>query len=284
MIGLAVALAAVALVLTRGRAGLVFGGLSATTVAVVGVDAARGGRLQLDAPMMNNAIVAGRFTGLGNVGYGFLVGAAIVAAALVLERCGAAAWARRLVAGALGGVVIVDGAPMFGADIGGVIAAVVAFGLLMLIARGRSSWRAMASLAGAAFAMLVALALIDINRPRSAQTHLAGALSSGDAFQTLLRRLLAAVGSFRSSPWVAVVVIAIAMFVAGRERLPAARAARGGLVALAVAATLGAILNDSGVAVSGAVLAAGWPAYLALSNDARGGPAQQGAVTGVGGG
>jgi hypothetical protein len=83
---------------------------------------------------------------------------------------------------------------------------------------------------------------------------------------------------------VAVVVIAIAMFVAGRERLPAARAARGGLVALAVAATLGAILNDSGVAVSGAVLAAGWPAYLALSNDARGGPAQQGAVTGVGGG
>ena len=270
-------IAAGALVLVRGRSGLLVGALGVTTVAVVGLDAVRRGSLQFDAPMMNNAIFAGRFTGLGNVPYGFLVGAAIVTAGLALERWGSGARARWIVISALAAVVIVDGAPVFGADAGGVLGAVPAFGVLVLIARGRSSWRAIARLGAAALATLVALALFDTIRPPSERTHLARALTSGDAIQTIVRRFLAAVGSFRFSPWVAVAVLAVAVILVGRRRLPAAPAARAGLVALSVAAILGAILNDSGVAVTGAVLAVGWPASLALTSDA----AEVGAPEGV---
>ena len=67
--------------------------------------------------------VAGRFAGLGNLGYAQLAAGAVLLAGLLAYRIGGRRGA--LVAIALLGVaIIVDGAPFFGSDVGGVLSMV----------------------------------------------------------------------------------------------------------------------------------------------------------------
>jgi hypothetical protein len=244
--------------------------LTVVTVVVIAVDALRNGMLELDAPMVNNAIGAGRFAGVGNVPYGFLAGAALVAAGLTLDRYGHRALPG--VAAALALVVVVDAAPMFGADVGGLLSTVPAVAVLLAGRRGRAARRAAvlvgAALACAAVAGLVAL---ELSRPAGHQTHLGRAVAGGSMLQTAVRRGLSSLHSFVTSPWVIVALLAGAGLVAVRRRLDANPALRAAGAALAVAAVLGSALNDSGVAVGGAVLFVAWGAALALAQPGDGG-------------
>jgi hypothetical protein len=266
-------LAAAAWRVARGDPRTVVLVLTGVTVVVIAVDAVRNGTLELDAPMANNAIGAGRFAGIGNVPYGFLAGAALVAAGLALERYG-----RRALPGVAAGlafVVVADGAPMFGADVGGLLAAVPAVTLLLAGWRGRLSRRAAVIAGGLGCAAIAGLVAFERFRPAEHQTHLGRALAGGSMLETAIRRGLSSLDTFRTSPWVIVVVIAAAGLFAVRRRLalgPASRAAAG---AVAVVAVLGTVLNDSGVAVAGAVVFVAWAAALAL--------AQPGAGAGPGG-
>ena len=239
--------------------------LCTATTALIAVDALRRGTLELDAPMVNNAIAAGRFAGVGNVPYGFLAASSIMAAALALERYGR----RALVAVAVGliFVVVADGAPMFGADAGGVLATVPAVGVLLLTWQGRRRWRLLALPAVAGLCALAAFGAFDISRPAAQRTHLGRTLTggSGTATQTFFRRELTALNSFRTSQWVIVAAVALFGLAVVWGRVPTGTALRAGMAAIGVAAVIGAAANDSGVAVAGAILFVAWGVGLALA-------------------
>ena len=115
------------------------------------VDVVLGSRLQLDTPFGYSPIVAGRFQGLGNLAFALLAASAIVVAtgarracasrrgrrrrdrrrdAAGLPRCGrSACWRSRSSS---------TGCPVVGADVGGVLATVPAFALVLVLLAG---WR-----------------------------------------------------------------------------------------------------------------------------------------------
>src|SRR5262249_39297545 len=106
----------------------------AVTVALAGmfggvvVDVASGAHLQFNAAFGYSPTVGGRFAGLGNMGYAQLAAAGVLLAGLVAWRVGGragASWAAALLVVA----IAVDGAPYLGADVGGVLSMVPAFGV-----------------------------------------------------------------------------------------------------------------------------------------------------------
>ena len=101
-------------------------GLGAT-VALLVVDVVLGSSLQLDSAFGFSPEIAGRFIGFGNVSYALLAAAAILLAGLLAHRLGRRGgpwWASRS-----GGRTVADGAPFWGADVGGMLTMVPAFAL-----------------------------------------------------------------------------------------------------------------------------------------------------------
>ena len=269
-------------------------------LALVGVnwflqlaDVALGSRLQLNTPFGYSPIVAGRFQGFGNLAFAILAASAIVVAtgALSLRQpswpLDAAVgyetpraylgWA----AGVLAITFLVDGLPSMGADVGGVLATVPAFALVLVLLAG---WRVSigkALLVGAVtVASLAALAVLDLSRPESSRTHLgrfAQRVADGDAGIVVERKLQSNLSILTSSVWTWLVpaCLAFVAFLALRRtgylyrlqrRVPGLRAC---LLGALVVGTLGFALNDSGVAVPammfGIVLP--WVTWLLLSTE-----------------
>jgi hypothetical protein len=232
------------------------------TAAVIAVDALHRGTLELDAPMLNNAIGAGRFAGVGNVAFGFLIAASLAAGAVALDR-----YQRRALAAVVAGLafsVVADGAPMFGADVGGLLAGVPAVGALLIGWRRRLTRWAPLLFVAVGLGVGAGVAAFDMTRPAGHQTHLGRTLTGGSAGQTIVRRELTALESIGTSAWVIIVVVVVIGLVVARHRLPTGPAARAGLRGIAVAAIAGTVLNDSGVAVAGPVLFVTWAVALAL--------------------
>jgi hypothetical protein len=247
-------------------------------VGLVVVDILVGAPLQLNTTFGYSVAVAGRFTGLGNLAFALFGAATIVLAALVVDR-----WGRRGVGPAialLAAVVVVEGLPMLGADVGGVLAMVPAFGVTALVLAGtRVGWRQVVVLAVLTAAVLGAFALVDAARPDDVQTHLArlaGHVADGrwDTLGTTLsRRWQAGLGGAELAGWITVtVVMVVALVYAGLAATgragPRARRAlthRPTLAAaagLAVLATLGLVANDSSVAVPFTMLIVVGPAAI----------------------
>ena len=88
--------------------------------------------------------VAGRFAGLGNLGYAQLAAGAVLLAGLLAYRIGGRRGA--LIAIALLGVaIVVDGAPFFGSDVGGVLSMVPAYAITATLLLGwRVRWKLVA--------------------------------------------------------------------------------------------------------------------------------------------
>jgi hypothetical protein len=213
--------------------------------------------------------VAGRFAGLGNLAFALFSAAALTAAVAIVDQ-----WGRRVlpVAAALLAVaVLVEGLPMVGADVGGVVSMVPAFLLTALVLAGhRIRIRDLVGCLAAAFVVVIVFGLIDASRPAGSRTHLTRLgdhLVHGrfDAVgDTLLRRLDASFGSIDTAVWALVLGIVVAALVhaalverARRHgevrppRDPSTVALGVGLVALA---GLGLVVNDSSVAVPATML------------------------------
>jgi hypothetical protein len=262
----AVPIALVGTVLARGDRAFAVGALTAFAAAVVAVDALFASPLQVDAPFGNSPVGAGRFFGVGNIGSGFLVAGALVAGGLALERGGSRA--RRWVGAALAAAVVAGGAPPFGADVGGVLFAVPAYGVLLVGARrARIAARHVVLLAGAAVVAVALFAAVDLLRAAGSQTHLARSLAgqgiadevvrkAGHALRTAIMPMTALVG-------VAAAVLPFLPRVPGRWR------PRRGSYALLTAGVLGSLLNDSGLLVGAAVAAVAWPAAVLLAPESQ---------------
>lgn len=238
-------------------------------VAFLSVDIIFGGPLQFNTVFGYSPTVAGRFNGLGNPAFSMLTAAGIILAALVAHRVPG----RRgmyCALGVLAWCVVLDGAPMLGADVGGALTLLPAAGVTAWMLLG---WkiRARTVIVGSFVTVVVVLAfgLLDLTRPAAAQTHLGRLLSDiGSnglgAFETVvLRKLNANLSVLTSSIWTLMLplVFAAVAFVIWwapwrirtiAERIPEERAAVAGLI---TAMVLGFALNDSGISVPGMMLA-----------------------------
>jgi len=258
--------------------------VAALTVVVLGVDVVLGGRLGLISMLGVQPVTAGRFHGMGNVGYGIFAVSGLLLAGFLASLLRSRPMARRsaavLVVGVLGVLlVLVDGAPVWGADFGGVPALVVAVGVLGLAAAEIRLTPVRALLiAAAAVVVAGALMLLDWLRPAGSRTHLGDFLQSvidGGAVDIVLRKLDQSLGILVRYPvsWVAVLVlVALVWAVASPGSLPGRRIAplwqvpllRATAVAVLTCVTIGWALNDSGIAIVGIGLAVAIAAAIAV--------------------
>jgi len=253
--------------LARRDVGLGAGALAALTAAVVGVDALFASPLQVDAPFGNSPIGAGRFFGVGNIGSGFLVAGLVLAGGLAIDR-----WGRRAVpwvGASLAFGAVAGGAPGFGSDVGGVLFAVPAYGLLLLGARRvRLGLGHVVALAGLAVLAVALFAAVDLVRDAGTQTHLAKSVSGGGLADEVVRKATMAAKTV-AMPLTLLVPIAGVVFALTRLFPGRDDALRFISCALLGAAVLGSLLNDSGMMVAAAVAAVGWPAGVAVASDRR---------------
>jgi hypothetical protein len=229
-----------------------------------------GGRLQIDTTFGYSPIVAGRFQGIGNLAFALLVGSALVAATAEWERGGGTPrldrwWA--MVAAIFAVTVVVDGWPAFGSDVGGVLACVPAFGLVLIWLGGwRVSARRVIAIVAATGAVLAVFALVDLARPASQRTHLGrfvADLFDGEAGVIVRRKLEANWQVLTSSVFALLVpalVAGFAVLVTRRRGLVAEAQSRAPglrpcLIAAVVAGVLGFAVNDSGVAIPAMMIA-----------------------------
>lgn len=249
--------------------------IAALTVVVIGADVVLGGRLGLTSILGVQPLSAGRFHGMGNVGFGIFAAAGLLLTgslvSLLRSRPGSRRLAAVLAVGVLGLLlVLVDGAPMWGTDFGGVPALVVGLGLLGLAAAEIRLTPLRALLIGAGAVLAAgALMLLDWLRPAESRTHLgqfAQSLLDGEALGIIGRKLDQSLGILVRYPvsWVAVLALVLVAWAVlrpesrlGRPLAPLWRIPhlRTTAAAVLVCLTVGWALNDSGIAIVGIGLA-----------------------------
>jgi hypothetical protein len=256
--------------------------LAALLALLVGlhvIDVMTGAHLQINTVFGYSPTVGGRFAGFGNLTFGQVAAAAVLLAGIVAHllpgRRGIA-----LGTGILAVALLADGLPFWGSDVGGVLAAVPAFSLVVLRLSGRTvSWRRLAGLATGAVAAVGGLGLLDLSRPAGQRTHLGrlfeqigheGLRPLTDAVQRKLAENLAVLPTSIWIPLVPAVLGFLAWLAYGSAprlrkigaRVPEIRPA---LVGLLVAAVLGFALNDSGIAVPAMMLGVLAPVVVRLA-------------------
>jgi len=230
------------------------------------VDMLIGAPLQLNAVFGYSPTVGGRFAGMGNLAYGQYAGAALLLCGLLARRLAPRDDALVVAFSVLVVAVLIDGMPMWGSDVGGVLAMVPAVGVTAARMFGqRLRWRTLILWGSAAVAAVGAFALVDLSRPPDERTHLGRLVEAiGDqgfgAFESVVRRKLEANFSvIASSVWTAMVPVALGFILYLLWRAPGhLRSIRDtideSLPGLAVVGFLGFAFNDSGIAVPGVML------------------------------
>ena len=246
-------------------------------VALFVVDLLSGARLQFNTLFGYSAAVAGRFAGLGNLAFALFSAAVLVIAVVI----GTGTGARRVgIAGTLlVGAVIIEGMPLWGGDVGGVLAMVPAFLAVYTMLSGREvRWWHPALWGVAAVGAVLAFALVDLVRPEELRTHLGRYLDEvrTDGWSSLLttvgRRLEAGLGGARVAIWTLLVVAALLVveFVMIRrlrdaeKRRAESPAVRALSVGVAILAVVSLVTNDSGLAAPLTMMAIVVPAAVVL--------------------
>jgi hypothetical protein len=240
--------------------------IMAATLVVICADVALGAWLQTSSILGYSLHTAARFTGLGNTAFAALAASTILFAAIHMHTAPRRREALWTVGCLFAFVVLVDGAPSLGNDVGGILTLIPVFGLLLLAFSGRRlRLRTVVTVAALAVVVLAAATGLDLLRPESSRTHL-GQLASDIRSQgleplttTASRKLATNLRTYKSVWMWVIVIIALymAFFVAwGRlwaRMLPKGSALRAGVVAVLAAGLAGNFLNDSGAVVTALV-------------------------------
>jgi hypothetical protein len=165
--------------------------------------------------------------------------------------------------------IVLIGAPSLGRDFGGVLAAVPGFLVLgMLLAGIRVTVTRLVAVLAAAVLVVGVVAVLDWLRPASERSHLGRFVAQvldGQAWTVVSRKAEANLGILLGSPlaWMLLVALLAAGWLLRPEGLLRSRPGRGaaglrpedvrvlraGLTAIALSLTVGAAVNDSGVAL-----------------------------------
>jgi hypothetical protein len=254
--------------------------LAVTAVTLV-IDVLAGSPMELNGLLGYDAIVAGRFTGYGNLTFGLLAVSVLLLTAAAATAAGRHVPAVHRRTAVVGTVVVlglsavgVIGTPALGRDFGGVLAALPGFALLaMLLIRTRVTPARLLAVLGAAVVAVGTLAVLDWRRPPGDRSHLGRFVEqamTGEAATVVLRKAQANLDILLGSPLVwtlpsaalaAVWLLRPGGFLRSRPgddgaAVPPAGlvgadacALRAGLLAVATSLFIGAAVNDSGVAV-----------------------------------
>jgi hypothetical protein len=254
------------------------------TAVVLTLDVMTGNHLQTCGLLGYTPLVAGRFYGFGNIPWALWVTGIIIATGAVAGRLLGRDGERRLLATGLViaaglAALVVDGAPMWGADFGGIIAIIPGFAVFAFMVGGRRI-RPSRLLAVLAAGALLVLGVAFLDSLRANPTHIGefwNNLTSGDAGTVIFRKFRGMVGTFGTWQLTVIAGAAIGFLFFGLlrplswraaalhtayERAPALRAT---LVALLVTAGTGMLVNDSGVAIPALAFTVAIPLALAAS-------------------
>lgn len=278
LFSVAFAAAAVALAarLRRPRVALV-AVLGLMALVLVG-DVVTGSNLSLSAAFGYSPTGNSRLYGISNYSYGQLAGASCLLAAWL-----AATWPdRRGRVAALVAMVatlVVLGVPIWGADVGGILAFTPTIAIFtVVLMRRRVRWRTVFIGLVATTAAVLVFGFLDLARAPGRRSHLGrlfertGKEGLGPLLDLVQRKLLANLAVSTSSLWVAAIPLGIALgaylwWFPGRpyglvkRSFTTLDAALAGSV---VAAVLGSALNDSGAIVGGVMSAVVSLALVAL--------------------
>lgn len=262
--------------------------LAGLTAAVLLADLAVGGPLQIETPFGYSAIVAGRFAGYGNLAWAILASALTIAAtgAIAVARLNRAPGSsdRRLLAGVaavFAVAVLAIGLPQFGLNFGGTLSVLPGFVVVLLLLYGlRITPQRVVAIGAVTAVVVMVFGVLDLLRPPEDRTHLGRFLALvGDqgvagGLMVIERRINANLHILTHSVWSLLVPPAVAFlaYLAWRrprtlrrieESTPGLRAC---LIGLLVIGVIGAVANDSGVAIPAVMLAMVLPyvMYLAL--------------------
>jgi hypothetical protein len=245
------------------------------TLSVVGL----GSRLQVATVFGDSPIIAGRFTGINNVTFSFFVLAGCMLACIAVDQIPGDR-GRRVMLGILGAVLLIDVAPMWGADVGGALAGLPALVLVGTgLGRWKVRWRTVVIVAVGTLVLVAGLGLLDLTRDSADRSHLGrlferiGSDGSSGLTTVVERKLTVNLRSLTESDWRFIfgpLLIAVGLVLwRGRERARAVARAfpplRWALPGLIVLAVLGYGANDSGIAVPAAMLAAAVPGFVYLA-------------------
>jgi len=226
----------------------------------------------LGSPLMRRStfgfgVMSGaRFYGIGNEYMGFLAAMAIIGLGALLQIARRAKWAAALVGTFL---VLVIGAPWWGANWGGAFAAAAGLVALWLVWR-RKGWKTSLLVAPVLLAASALMPVaLDLLRPAADRTHIganASALLAGDLgmLSTTVRRKAAMNWHLLLTYWVPL-LIGIILFAAilwcllgagrpARRSLAVRPALAAGIRGAAIAALVAMVVNDSGVIAAAAAL------------------------------
>lgn len=260
------------------------GFVGAVTLAAIGIDVMTGSRLQLGAPFGISLVEAGRYYGLANNAFPVYATAAMFAAAWAANaarrRAPIPRWPAVAAAGSVALVtIVISGWPGFGAKVGGTIAAVPAFLVLLAAVGGvRITWRRGLIVAVSGFAVVAVFAVLNYLgvAALSHQGDFVGQLLHGGAGGTLHRKVnsnLSTVFQTWYTPIVPVVAAGTGVMIGwpGRLRLrtfvsACSRSAwlRTTLFAVWLVGVLAWFVEDSGVSVAAAALPIALPLGITL--------------------
>lgn len=231
---------------------------------------------QQDSILGSSSVVGGRFFGLGNLGFALFAGSAILLGGMLVETLPRGG--RTAALAVLFLTVVVIGHPALGGDVGGTLAMVPTVSVFVFLAVGGTRFRLkyLPLIGMGAVALVLLFGAIDLARPAVNRTHLGDFLATAledpaSIFSVLLRKITLAVGVLNA--WVALAAgaVAVLIFLHRRSGLrwgaivadrPGLRAA---LDSACVAAVVGSIVNDSGLAVAGMLLALAAPWALLVT-------------------
>jgi hypothetical protein len=236
-----------------------------------------GSTLQFNSALGFSPEVAGRFIGFGNAGYAALAAASILLAGLVAHRFAGGRGVKFALA-LLAVVILADAAPFWGADVGGVLSMVPAFGITALLLLGKQiKARSVLAFGVATLVALAAATGLDLARSPGNRTHL-GRLAEqtrdegSSAFTSVISRKIQLNLSALNSNWRFLVPIVLALvaylafwpprhLILLLRRIPELAIA---LIGFTILMVLGFALNDSGVVVPGVMLGVLSPVLVAL--------------------
>ena len=258
--------------------------VSLATMLVLAGDVTTGSRLELSSLMGLQPVVGGRFYGLGNVAFSLFATSTLLLATVVADallRRGRQGPAGLAVAGIGLVAVVVDGAPMWGADGGGPPALIPGVAYLTLAVLGiRLTWRRAVLIGAGTVVAFLGVAVLDHLRPPESQSHLGrfmGTLLGGGGADIVLRKAQQNLDILLSSTLTILVPFALAfvIYVLARPTSWGSRALqrsfetvttlRAGLVAWVVTMTIGFFVNDSGVAIPAVGATVAIPLLVAMS-------------------